>query len=89
MHLDNWTPRPSGEPAAWFQLRGEELRGALTPFGAAVRFEPARTKGRVDKPLPTALYGGAPRVPLRPGGAWSGEYLVEGLDYFIGVGFVL
>ena len=55
VHLDNCLPHPSGKPSAWHRRYGEELRGNMTPFGVAVICKPSLAKGKVDKPLPSAL----------------------------------
>ena len=85
MHLDNCLPHSDGRPSAWFQRFGEEFPGQLIPFGAAVVFKPSPTKGRVDKPLPTGQHGVFLGYRCAPGGTWSGEYLVENLEYFAGL----
>ena len=59
----------------------------LIPFGAAVIFKPSPTKGHVDKPLPTGQQGIFWGYRFAPGGRWNGEYLVENLEYFAGLGF--
>jgi len=59
----------------------------LIPFGAAVIFKPSPTKGRIDKPLPSALQGIFLGYRFALGGTWNGEYLVESLEYFADVDF--
>ena len=55
-HLGNCMIRPKMGQSAWSRRYGEEFRGQLTPFGAAVIFKTSPTMLVPHKPLPIASF---------------------------------
>ena len=87
MHLDNCTPHVKMGQSAWSVRYGEELRGQLIPFGAAVMYKRSPTKLVPHNALPAASVGILLGCRFALGGSWHGAYVVEELSYFLDVAF--
>ena len=88
-------PTADGE-SSWFKAHNRgEFQGVLTPFGSAVWYLPsptrkAKSKGQAVADLKPKWAGKASLgifagYVMRPGGSWSGRYLVWPIEFFVGM----